>query len=836
MASDSTDRSRTAALYDRLVLGRPKTVILLLLAVFAALGYYARYFRLDASADSILLEHDPDLLYYRTISARYQTNDFLLLAYTPTDDLFSDRALADLRRLRDELRQLARVSSVITILDAPLLRCPPVPLAELKRNLKHLEWPTVDRAEAKTELAASPIFGDLLLSPDQRTTGLVINLQRDEAFEELLRRRNALLSKEANGALSDAEAAELATVRTQYRAQRDRLAQERHADIAAVRAVMATHRDAARLFLGGLPMVTDDMISFVQRDLQVFGVGVFCFLVLTLGFIFRSARWVVLPMLCCAFSALSMIGLLGLFRWEVTVISSNFISLQLVMTMALAIHLAVRYQELLAAQPAAEQRVLVRETVRSLIKPCLYTSLTTIAGFYSLLFCGILPVINFGWMMTVGLVVSMLVTFLLFPAGLVLLRKSDSRAGGSLAGVVTAWFARVTESRGRVILALSLATVLLTVLGISRLTVENCFINYFRESTEIYQGMKLIDERLGGTTPLDVIVRFEEGGEAPKAAAPPAADEFAEFAEFEETQTNEKYWFTADRVALVAKVHDYLDRLPETGKVLSLATVAKVVAQLSDERPFDSFDLALLFKELPQQIKDLLVTPYVSVPDNEVRLNVRIRDSLKSLRRQALLQKIQAGVANELRGKRCELRLTGTMVLYNNMLQSLFRSQIRTIGFTVLAILIMFLVLFRSVKVALIAIVPNILSSLVVLGAMGLLGLPLDMMTITVVAISVGLAVDNTIHYVHRFRHEFPRDRHYGRTMYRCHGGIGNALYYTTLTVAVGFSILIFSQFIPCVLFGLFTGLAVAIALVAALTLLPRLILLLKPFGPDAAT
>jgi len=823
------------SLYDKLVLRRPRLVVLVLLLVCGCLACRIKDFRLDASADSLVLEHDEDLKYFRGINERYGTGDFLLVTYAPKGGLFSDQALAGLGTLRDQLSRLDRVSSVVTILDVPLLRNPPAPLKDLKANIKTLESPDVDKTLAKAELAQSPIFRNLLVSPDMQSTALQVNLERDETYYDLLKRRAQLRDKEHEGTLTPEGRAELDEVSAQYALHKRQMDRDRHQDIRAVRQVMDRSRAAAELFLGGLPMIADDMVSFIRNDLKVFGFGMLVFLIITLGVIFRRKRWILLPMLCCAFSTVVMMGMLGVSGWEVTVISSNFVSLQLIMTMSLTIHLIVRYTELLAEQPEADNERLISETVRTIFKPCLYTTLTTIAGFSSLMFCEILPVINFGWMMTVGLVISLLATFLLFPAGLVLMRKVTPRAGKQFGASLTASFARLTEKRGPAIVACSVAVVVVTVAGILRLEVENSFIDYFRDSTEIYRGMEFIDREMGGTTPLDVIIDFE--GAVPEAPAPEGgadqADEFDEFGEFDEAESDAKYWFTPEKMAVIAKVHDYLDDLPETGKVLSLNTMIRVADQLTDGKALDGFNLALLFNELPDEFKGIVLDPFVSIEHNQVRIWVRIKDSMETLRRDAFLKRIRADLVGKLGLKPEQVRLTGMMVLYNNMLQSLFRSQIRTIGVTVLALMLMFMVLFRSVKVSLIAIFPNLLSALVVLGVMGLFSIPLDMMTITIVAISVGIAVDDTIHYIHRFKHEFEQDRNYMNTMFRCHGSIGAAMYYTSITITIGFSILALSNFIPSVLFGLLTGLAMAMALVAALTLLPRLIILFKPFGPE---
>ena len=731
------------------------------------------------------------------------------------------------------MSRLYGVSSVVTILDVPLLRSPPVPLKELKGNVRTLTSPGVDRKLAETEFRESPLYRDLLVSSDLRVTALQVNLKPDEGYNKALRRRNFLRGKKADGALDPKEAAELKDVSSTVRRRRDQLDEKRHAKIATVRAIIDRYRSYADLHLGGLPMIADDMITFIENDLRVFGLGLMFFLILALGVIFRGIRWVVLPMLCCAFSTIIMTGLLGLLGWEVTVISSNFVSLQLIITMSLTIHLIVRYRELADDNPEADHRALVLETVRSKFKPCLFTSLTTIAGFGSLLVSDILPVINFGWMMSVGLVVSLLLVFLLFPAALVILPKAKRADRRRFGRAFTSLCARFTEAHGGLILLVSFLVLVITVVGITRLSVENCFINYFRKSTEIYRGLKLIDEKLGGTTPLDVVVKFEDSEETPPAVETAADDEFNEFDEFDAAEDDDKYWLTTDKIDLIVKIHDYLDGLPETGKVLSLGTMTKIVEQLNEGARLDNFEVALLYKELPQEFRDMVLKPYLSVEDREVRLTVRIKDSEKSLKRDALLKRIQFDLENKLGLKKDRFRLTSMMVLYNNMLQSLFRSQILTIGVVIFALLTMFMILFRSLRIALIAIFPNVLSSVVVLGVMGLAGIPLDMMTITIVAISIGIAVDDTIHYIHRFGTEFKSDRSYINTVHRCHGTIGNAMYYTSLTIVLGFSILSLSNFIPSVLFGLLTGLAMIIALVAALTLLPRLIILFKPFGPE---
>ena len=825
--------------YDKLILKHPRIIIVCILAAIAFLGYKARDFKLDASAETLLLESDEDLRYSRIIKSRYGGYDYLLMTYAPQADLFSDKALAELARLKKELLQLHTVSSVVTILDIPLLESPPVSVKELASKVQTLQSPTVDRKLARVELQNSPLYRNLLVSPDLKITALQINFWTDSIYANLVARRDRILTKQDAGFLKPAETAEFKQITTELKKSRDERKKIRHQDIARIRAIMDNHRQDAQLFLGGISMIADDLISFIKKDLKIFGVGVLFFLIVTLGFIFRNKRWVILPVLCCAFSAVAMMGLLGMFGWQVTVISSNFISLQLIITMAITIHLIVRYRDLALRKPQATHRKLTEETIRLMVTPCLFAALTTMAGFGSLLLSDILPVRTFAWMMIAGICVSMLVTFLLFPAGLMLVAKKAPRIGKKKKYSLTSFLAELTENHGRAVLVASVVLFVVSAIGISRLVVENSFIDYFKDTTEIHRGMKVIDQNLGGTTPLDVIVEIDPAGvAAPTAESGEAAtgdDEFDEFDEFEKEKEVDggRYWFTSDRMSLAKKIHDYLESQPEIGKVLSIGTMMKIAEKLNHGKPLDNFQLALLYGELPERFRALVLRPYVSVAHNQLRFSVRVKDSEKSLKRDALLKRVRQDLTGKLGLKQENVHLAGLLVLYNNMLQSLFESQILTLGVVVMLLMAMFMLLFKSFKIALIALAPNLLAIGAVLGFMGWMNMPLDMMTITIAAISIGIAVDNTIHYIYRFKNEFKISQNYIKTMHSCHGSIGYAMYYTSVTIIIGFSILAFSSFLPTIYFGLLTGLAMLIALLAALTLLPQLLIVVKPFGAE---
>ena len=830
--------------YDKLILEHSKTILVLILLVVTFLGYEARKLEIDASSETLLLEDDKDLAYTRLINQRYYTPDYLVVTFTPKAGLLEDETLATIRNLSRDLEKLERVESVTSILNVPLLQSPPKPVKELLENVPTLESPGIDRELARQEFLNSPIYQDNLVSKDFKTTALLVNLHDDPLNRELREQRDEVRRKEKTGILSVEEQAQYGQLKADFKAHRDKMRAVESENVAQVRALLDQYRGDSELFLGGLTMIADDLVTFIKNDLQIFGLGVLVFLMITLTVIFRQLRWVLLPVLTCSFSVVATTGLLGMFGWEVTVISSNFISLQLIITMAITIHLIVRYRELARTNPDKSQRELVSDTVVFMAQPCLYAVLTTIAGFSSLILSGILPVINFGWMMSAGVLVSLLLTFLLFPVLQVQFDRLLPNLAFESRFALTEVFARFTERHGTTILWVSIAVAVVSVTGATRLMVENSFIDYFKESTEIYQGMKIIDQKLGGTTTLDVLLDFPENTEEaePVAVTDSEGDEdedeeeFDSFEEeFEESAGEAQYWFTSDKTEAIQRLHNYLDGLPETGKVISLATLLEVGEVLNDGKPLDGFLLALIYNELPEEFRKLILSPYVSIEHNQARIAVRIRDSQPDLRRNELLKKIRRDLNGKLEFPEEQTHLANLLVLYNNMLQSLFNSQILTLGAVVAALFVMFLILFRSITISLIALFPNVLSIVVVLGFMGWAEIPLDLMTITIAAISMGIAVDNTIHYIYRFQHEFLHDRNYLATMHRAHSSIGYAMYYTSITVIIGFSILVMSNFIPSIYFGLLTGLAMLIALAAALTLLPQLMIFIKPLGPEGS-
>ena len=819
--------------YFKWVVEKPLWALIFVVLVVAGFSYHIPKFKLDASAESLVLENDNALEYYRKISKVYGSDDFLVITYSPFKDLMSDEVLADIKALSSELLKLDRIHSIDNILNVPLLNSPRVEIGKLATDIRTLETLGVDRELARKEFRESPIYKNLLMSSDGKTTIIRVNFKRDQKYFDLLNKRNELRAKIKTKDFTSNDEVLFNKAQEEFRNYHASVLDKEDKVIQAVRYIMDRHRDNAEMFLGGVPMITSDMIGFIEHDLKTFGLGVIIFIILMLSLFFKKLRWVVLPVGCCLITTAVVVGFLGLMDWRVTVISSNFISILLIITISLIIHLIVRYQDLNQSKPGQDQKQLVRQTVGFMALPCFYTSITTIVAFCSLLVSGIRPVIDFGWTMTIGISLAFVLNFTFFPAALVLLSPEISRSGKDKTRIFTLAVAAFIKRHQKIILCGSFLLAVVSIIGISKLEVENRFIDHFKSNTEIYKGMQVIDRKLGGTTPLNIVMNpdqkyFEYLKEVEQNKEEEDFDDpFAD--EGDSAEMN--FWFNSNMLDRVEKIHDYLESLPEVGKVQSISTLVKVFTQLDKGRKPDDYDLALIRKLMPENVKDSLVNPYLSEDANQIHINMRLIESNPNLRRSELIEKIRKHLVEELKFAPETIQFTGMVVLYNNMLQSLYRSQILTIGVVVFAIMVMFMILFRSFSLALIGIIPNLLAAGTVLSLMGWLGIPLDMMTITIAAITVGIAVDNTIHYIHRFQKEFKVDQNYLETMDRCHGSIGKAMYYTSVTITLGFSILALSEFMPTIYFGLLTGAAMVIALLGALALLPLLIVLFRPLA-----
>ena len=792
-----------AQLYQNKVLKNPKTIFALLIIAILSFGYYSKDFRLDASSETLLIEGDPDLAYLKEISERYGSKDFLILTYTPNEGMITDTSINNLLSLKYKIQSLNWVHSVITLLDIPLLNNSDAPLQERLESFKTLKNEDVDRNRGFKEILNSPVFRNFVISEDGKTSGIIVNIKQNQKLENI-----EIKSKE------------------EIEKYKDQIKKQNHQNILEIREIIESYGDVGKIYLGGIPMIADDMMTFIKSDIVVFGIGVLLFIIATLWFVFRKLIWIIVPISSCLFSVVIMMGLLGILGWKVTVISSNFIALMLILTMAMNIHMSTRFLQLKKDFPSKNNFEIISLTTSKMFWPILYTVLTTILAFLSLIFSEIKPIIDFGWMMTLGLITSFVITFTLLPTLLNFSPSNNISLTKEQESKFTTFLSSISLKNKNTILSVTGIVIILSIIGISKLEVENSFINYFKKNTEIYKGMKLIDEKLGGTTPLEVILKFPKKVKEKKSNKD---DEFDDWGDEEED--NNKYWFTKDKIDKIASVHNYLDSLPQIGKVLSFSSIIDVATQLNNNKPLGTLEMGVLYSKIPENIKTEIIDPYLSIENNEARISLRIIDSQENLRRNDLINKINFDLKDKLGLNKNEYKLAGVLILFNNLLQSLFKSQILTLGLVMIGIFSMFIILFRNIKLSLIGVVPNFIAAFFILGIIGLLKIPLDMMTITIAAITIGIAVDNSIHYIYRFKEEFSKIKNYNKTLKVCHSTVGVAILNTSITIVFGFSILVLSKFIPTIYFGMFTGLAMLLAMISVLTLLPCLILIIRPFG-----
>ena len=800
-------------LYQNIVLEKPKLILSILILCILSFGYFSKEFKLDASSDTLLLENDPDFLYLKEITERYGTNEFLILTYEPKKEITHDESINELLNIKSDIQKFSWVKSVITILDIPLLENSDENITETLKNYKTLKDKDIDKEKGFNEIKKSPVFKDFIISEDGTVSSIIVNIKNNKNSINL-------------EGLSDKELEKI----------KENQKIKNHENILQIRNLINQYKNGnsnPNIYLGGVPMIADDMISFIKKDIVVFGVGVFLFIILTLWFVFRSLIWIIIPLLSCFSAVIIMTGLLGIIGWKVTVISSNFIALMLILTMAMNIHMSVRYLNISKENINISSSEKLLLTTKKMFWPIAYTVLTTICAFLSLIFSGIKPIIDFGWMMTFGLIISFIITFTLLPIFLSIFDKNNSLIDKEPGASFTNLLGNITLRKSNLIFGITIIVILVSFIGISKLEVENSFINYFSKKTEIYKGMKLIDQKLGGTTPLEIIIKFPSDEEDEEIDQDFENDDEFENWDNDVDQDNSNYWFTENKINKIHSVHSYLENLEHVGKVLSFSSILQVAEKINNDKKLGNLEMGILYSKLPDSIKKQIVDPYISIKDNEARISLRIKDSNDNLRRNDLINKIQYDLENKLNFKKDEFKIAGVLVLFNNLLQSLFTSQILTLGFVMIGILVMFLILFKNLSLSLIGVVPNFIAAFFILGIIGIASIPLDMMTITIAAITIGIAVDNSIHYIYRFKEEFKNNRDYEKTLKKCHSTVGVAILNTSVTIIFGFSILVFSNFIPTIYFGLFTGLAMFIAMISVLTLLPKLILVFKPFGQE---
>lgn len=792
------------------MLGFPRLVLLAVLAVALIALWFAQGFRFDASADTLVVEDDPKLETYRRMTEEFGGDEFLVIAYMPREgDLFSRPVLEHLGRLQADLSRIAGVANTFSMLDAPLIQSPPIPLEDMADEYRTLRDEDVDLSLARKELTNSPLFRDFLISEDGTASVIRVDLAQDaELASARDDREQQRQSTEDGGALAAAEA-RFESLRASFVSDRQQLMDE-------IRRVRDRYTASAIVHVSGVPMIAADMIEFVKSDIQTFGGLVFLVIVTLLLFFFRRLQWVILPVLISALSILITMGVLGYFAKPVTVISSNFISLLAIICISFSIHLIVRYRELRGDDDSMDQRTLVLETMESKFAPCVYTGLTTILAFGSMLGSSIVPVEDFGWMMCLGITISFFVTYTVFPAAL--LWTGKGRASATLRSDIplTKLLSRASISHSVSVIVVAVVVAALAGYGISRLTFDNRFIDYFDDDTEIHQGMVFIDRHLGGTIPFDVFLQlgpFEDAS---------AEDDF--FSSPDGEDYPERYWFTRTRIDTVDELHRFVDNRPATGKVISVSTLDRLAREFNDGEALNNVEMAYALGALPEAVRAQLVTPYANPDSGYARISARIRETGPRFSKEALIADIREHAEQTLDLKPDEIIITGMMVLFNDMLQRLAQSQAQTLLYVVLATFTMFVLLLRAPVLAVLALIPNVIAAASVVSVMGYLSIPMDMMTITIAAISIGIGVDDAIHYLHRFREELDARGDVKQAVAEAHHTIGRAMYFTSVIIMAGFSILAFSNFVPTVAFGLLTALAMVLALLANLTVLPALL------------
>ncbi|RZO93319.1 MAG: hypothetical protein EVA56_00110 [alpha proteobacterium HIMB114] len=807
------------------ILQYPFYILLIFLTLFAFSIYQSKNFELDASADTLLIDNDPDLIYLRELNKRYKSEEFFIITYTPNSPNKKE-TIKELKKLVTEINNFKWISKTVSIINAPLLQSTNEPLMDRIKNLKYITNENINTDKAIKELSTSPVYKNLIISEDSKTFGIVAFIKDNKPYLETIDTKSKLLlSKKINKQ-------DLELINQKFKKLQKQHSKNISKYNASIKKLIGNYQSNAEIRLSGIPMIADDMISFIKNDIIIFGIGVFLFIIFTLWYVFKNINWVIFPLLNCLLAITLMIGFLSTAGWKVTVISSNFIALMLILTMSMNIHYLVRFMQVDISRFNSEELVeqtnfRIKQTSNSIFFPILYAVLTTICAFLSLVFSEIKPVIDFGWMMTIGLLISLVSTFLFLPVLIKIFNPTISENLKSSESKIAKIFLSFSNKNKFIYLTLT-SLIIVSFLGISKLKVENSFINYFDKDTEIYKGMKNIDEKLGGTTPLEIILKFKtkkinNDDDSFLGSNTNKEDDFLGGGVSQNDDS--KYWFTRDKIDRIVNIHNYLESQPEVGKVLSFSSILSIAESLNNNKKLGSLEMGVLYEKLPDNIKEQIIKPYISIKDNEARITMRIKDSQKNLRRQELINRIENDLQTKFKINSDEFKLAGVLIIFNNLLQSLFDSQIKTLGIVMAGIFVMFLVLFRSIKLSIIGIVPNFIAATFVLGFIGILNIPLDMMTITIAAITIGIAVDNSIHYIYRFKFEKENNNFEAKQITsNCHQSVGKAIISTSLTIIFGFSILVLSNFIPTIYFGLFTGLAMMTALFLVLTLLPNLL------------
>ena len=805
--------------------------LVILLSVFVVSvisGFGLTNFKLDASSDALVLENDESLKAYREAEDEFGDSSFLIITYEPNQELFSDYSINRIANLENDLKNIDGVDSVLSLLDAPIFFQPKVGLTQVADNLKDLTFEDIDLQLAKEEIINNPIYKELIISNDGSLTAMQVVLRGNDEYDLLIKERYDLLdtlsSKEplSNDVKVNLQK-RLVDINKRVSTLNNQESDFNKQLIRNIRNVISKYKDDATIYLGGPSMIATDMMQYIESDLVIFGSAVALIFAVMLFIFFGSVWFVILPLMNAFLATFITAGFLGYMDWKISVVSSNFIALLLILTISLTVHLLVKINEI---KKETNYKDVIIQGYDQMFAPCFFAALTTAVAFLSLTFGDLKPVIEFGKMMAFGIFIAFILTFTFLPCALYLINQSNTKDYLSL-HKITQSLLNFSQNNKQSIMLLFVSCFAILCFGISKLEVENRFIDYFDKETEIYKGMYEIDSKLGGTATLDIIITQPDDN----FESIDIQDEFFEDDLFEdETSEAAGYWWNIYSLNELERIHDYLDSIPEIGKVLSVASGVKLARQINDGEDLNDLELALLRSVLPEDIRESLLYSYINKDDSVVRISTRVNESSSDLNRNDLLSMIDNDLQNKFNLDPTQYEMTGLAVLYNNMLQSLFKSQIGSLLIVFAVISLMLFLIFKSIKVMIIGLIPNIFVASSVMGLLGLLSIPLDIMTITVAAISVGMAVDNTIHYIYRYKKELKINKSTEVALINAHATTGRAIFYTASTIAAGFCILSLSNFFPTILFGLFTSIAMILAFISSLTLLPNLLVKYKVF------
>lgn len=815
-----------------IVVRKPIIVLFSMFALVAACSIYIPNLNIDASPDSLMLESDPDLKYYREVHRQYGTDEFIIVGFKPKKEILDKSTIDFIENISEKFKNIEGVSSVTSLSNVPLLLQIQKDSKTGETSFSNLLSSQVDLAKAKAEFTTSPIYVNNLVDDDLSTTAIKVDIEKNKTLIDLLEEKYVFLDKQKNQVLDESDEAALDGVRKNILLERQ-VINNRYKDVLrSVREIVNDVDDAGEFYLAGAPLIGNDMKDFVGKDIKIFGVAIISIMGLVLFLFFRRPAWIFLALVCAILNVLLVAGLASLLEFQLTIISSNFVALLIIFSVTLSIHVIIRYQEIQKTQPNETIDENLRIALSQIITPCFYMVLTSAIAFFSLIVSDINPVIVFGYIMILGLLCAFLLTFTVLPALIMLINPKSRVLEQDKSATLLENLLNVIVNNKGLTIAIVVGMFVLNIIGISQITVENRFIDYFKKTTDIYQGLELIDQKLGGTVPLEVILEVDANQVEEVDEDAQEDEEFGDYlTNLEGTNdfTAKSYWYNRSGIRKIKKIHKYLESQPQIGKVLSLSSTEEVFRTINKGEPLEDFHLSLVYRKVPDNVKQVLISPYVSSDGSQARILARIKDSDHTLIRNELLKKIRTELNKNFINEGESVRLTGISVLYNNVLQSLFRSQILTLGTVFVCIFIMLVVLFRNIKLAVIGTLPNIFTALFILGLMGVLGIPLDIMTITIAAITIGIGVDYAIHYIHRYKKEFAQNGDNFQAIYKSQTTVGKALYFTSITITLGFIILVLSNFVPSIYFGMLTSIAMLVALFATFSIIPLLLSVMQP-------